>query len=372
MGSRAAPAVPGWGRPDFEAGRWRRPEECPFGYTAAVPKDLLDLDATPERLRALSEAGVLPPPALEHALRLSVASPPRAEWRQFLSTSLMGLGALLVLSGVIYFFAYNWADLHRFAKLGLLMGAIAGTAVGAWRLGDRLPGQLSLLASSVLVGALLAVYGQIYQTGADPYELFLGWSVLILPWVAVSRFGPLWLLLVVLANTAVCLFWAQVLDGGEDTAAWLAVALGVLNGFAWATYEHFANAGVAWLQARWMPRVLAVMTVAPLLTAAVAFIVAPSEMGTGAGVALLLVAASLAADYALHRHLRGELFLLTLGALCVMVLLTTAVGRLLIVDARAEEELVLFLLAFSIIGQVALAVWWLRHEARATGTTEEA
>jgi uncharacterized membrane protein len=336
-----------------------------------VPKDFLDLDATPERLRALAEAGVLPPAALERALHLSVASPPRAEWRRFLSTSLMGLGALLVLSGVIYFFAYNWAELHRFAKLGLLMVAIASTAVGAWRQGEQLSGQLSLLASAVLVGALLAVYGQAYQTGADPYELFLGWGVLILPWVAVSRFGPLWLLLLVLANTGVTLFWAQVLDGDEKTAAWLAVALGLLNGFAWATDEHFANAGVAWLQSRWMPRVLAVMTVAPLLTAAEVFIVAPSEVGAGAGVALLLVLGSLAADYALHRHLRGELFLLTLGVLCVMTMLTTFVGRVFIVDAKLEVEFLLFVLPFIIIGQVALAVWWLRNEARATGATEE-
>lgn len=333
-------------------------------------KDLLDLPATPERLRALVDAGVLPPAALERALHLSMASPSRPEWRRFLSTTLMALGTLLVLAGVIYFFAYNWADLHRFAKLGLIAAAIAGGAVGAWRLGEGLAGQFCLLASAVLVGALLAVYGQAYQTGADPYELFVGWAVLILPWVALSRFAPLWLFLLVLMNTGVVLFWAQVLDGGEDTAAWLAVALGLLNGFAWATYEHFANLRVTWLQGRWVARCMAVMTVAPLLVAAEAFILAPSEVGRGAGVALLLVLGSLAADYALHRHLRGELFLLTLGVLCMMTLVTTGVGRFLIVDIDLDE-FSLFVLPFVVIGEVALAVWWLRNEARATGATEE-
>ncbi|WP_163995270.1 DUF2157 domain-containing protein [Pyxidicoccus caerfyrddinensis] len=336
-----------------------------------MPKDLLDLDATPERLRALADAGVLPPAAMERALHLSVASPPRTEWRSFLSTTLMALGTLLVLSGVIYFFAYNWAALHRFGKLGLIAAALVGTAVGAWRLGEGLAGQLSLLASAVLVGALLAVYGQAYQTGADPYELFVGWAVLILPWVLLARFAPLWLFLVLLVNTGIVLFWVQVLDGDEDTAAWLAVVLGLLNGFAWATYEHFANAGLSWLQGRWVPRGLAVMTVAPLMAAAVAFIVAPSEVGPGAGVALLLVLGSLAAEYALHRHLRGELFLLTLGVLSAMTLATTFVGRLLIVDANVDE-FSLFILPFVVIGEVALAVWWLRNEARATGAAEEA
>jgi uncharacterized membrane protein len=336
-----------------------------------VPKDLLDLDATPERLRALADAGILPPAALERALHLSVASPPRAEWRSFLSTALMALGTMLVLSGVIYFFAYNWADLHRFGKLGLIAAAMVGTSVAAWRLGEGLAGQFALLASAVLVGALLAVYGQAYQTGADPYELFLGWAVLILPWVALARFAPLWQFLLVLLDTGVILFWAQVLDGDEDSAAWLAVVLGLLNGFAWATYEHFANAGVSWLQRRWVPRGLAVMTVAPLLAAAAVFIVAPSEVGPGAGVALLLVLGTLAADYALHRHLRGELFLLTLGVLSAMTLVTTLVGRLLIVEGDINE-FSLFLMPFVIIGEVALAVWWLRNEARTTGSAEEA
>lgn len=334
-------------------------------------KDLLDLPATPERLRALAEAGVLPPAALERALHLSTATPSRPEWRQFLSTTLMALGTLLVLAGIIYFFAYNWADLHRFGKLGLIAAAIVGTAVGAWRLGEGLAGQFSLLASAVLVGALLAVYGQAYQTGADPYELFVGWALLILPWVALARFAPLWLFLLVLINTGVVLFWGQVLDGDEDTAAWLAVALGLINGFAWATYEHFANLAVSWLQGRWVARAMAVMTVAPLLVAAVAFIVAPSEVGGGAAVALLLVLGSLAADYALHRHLHGELFLLTLGVLCVMTLVTTGVGRFLIVDIDLDE-FSLFVLPFVIIGELALAVKWLRSEARATGATEEA
>jgi uncharacterized membrane protein len=339
-------------------------------YTARVPKDLLDLDATPERLRALADAGILSPHALQRALHLSVASPSRPEWRSFLSTALMSLGTLLVLSGVIYFFAYNWAALHRFGKMGLVAAAIAAAAVGAWRLGEGRAGQFCLLASAVLVGALLAVYGQAYQTGADPYELFVGWSALILPWVLLARFAPLWLFLLVLLNTGVSLFWVQVLDGDERTATWLAVALGVLNGFAWATYEHFANAGLAWLRGRWVARCMAVMAVAPPLVAAVAFIIVPNEVGLPAAVGLLLVLGSLAADYALHRHLRGELFLLTLGVLCAMTLVTTFVGRML---AHTESaELTLLVTPFVIIGEVALAVWWLRNEARASGTAEEA
>ncbi|HEX8537209.1 MAG TPA: DUF2157 domain-containing protein, partial [Cystobacter sp.] len=179
----------------------------------AVPLDPLDLAATPERLHALARAGVLSPAALEQASRLAVATPGPAAWRRFLSTVLLGFGSLLVLSGVIYFFAYNWAALHRFGKMGLLLAAILASCAAAWRLGETLAGQFALLFAAVLVGPLLAVYGQAYQTGADPYELFLGWGLLILPWVALARFAPLWLLQLLLVNTGLCLFWFQVADG---------------------------------------------------------------------------------------------------------------------------------------------------------------
>ncbi|WP_426754149.1 DUF2157 domain-containing protein [Myxococcus sp. Y35] len=336
-----------------------------------MPKPLLELDATPERLRALADAGVLTPAALERAMHVSFASPPRTDWRRFLSTTLMGLGVLLVLSGVIYFFAYNWADMHRFAKLGLIAAAIVGAALSAWKQGETLGGRMSLLAASVLVGALLAVYGQAYQTGADPYELFIGWTVLIVPWVAVSRFTPLWLLALVLVNTGIGLYWEQVLNTGWDKNYWLAVVLGGGNGFAWATYEHFANLRVPWLQARWAPRVLAVMTVAPLLAASVPFAASPSSAPSGASAALLLVLASLAAEYALHRHLKGELFMLTLGALSVMTLLTSGAVGVVFDSFSSVDEVGLFLLPLFVIAQLALAVWWLRHEARVTGATEE-
>ena len=351
----------------------------PFATTArdtvdAVPKDILDLEATPERLQALVDAGVLPPPYLGRARDLALAPPTREAWRRFLATTLIALGALLVLSGVVYFFAYNWAGLHRFAKLGLIALAITGctlVSVGSGPVSQRF-GHFGLPAAAVLVGPLLAVYGQAYQTGADAFELFVGWAVLILPWVAVSRFSPLWLFLLVLLDVGAVLVWDQVFDGDGFLMAWMAVGVGLLNGFAWATYEHFANQRVPWLQGRWMARVLAGLTMGPLLTTSVAF-VTDHTLTRGAGpVGVGLLLATFAASYALHRHLGGELFLLTLGALCAMTLLNTFLGsRLLDTHSFDDLAVVFFVLAGAVIAQVAAAVWWLRREARDTGTTEE-
>jgi uncharacterized membrane protein len=335
-----------------------------------VPKDFLELEATPERLHALADAGILSPDAYGRALDLAVASPSRPAWRAFLSTTLLGLGALLVLAGVVYFFAFNWAELGRFAKLGLILLGMTGAAVAAWRLGERPSGQFALVAAAVLVGPLLAVYGQAYQTGADPYELFIGWCVLILPWVALARFTPLWMLQLVLVNTGLILFWGQRVGFAASHELSLGLILGLLNGFAWATYEHFANLKVAWLQGRWMPRVLSMMTLAPLVCLSILFIASNGDREFVTGISLLLVLGAFAAIYALHRHLHGELFLLTVGALSAIILVTTAAGYFLYEVTKAEEA-TLFILPLVLIGEVALAVFWLRHESQAMGVSEE-
>lgn len=332
-----------------------------------MTKDLLDLDATPERLQALAAAGVLPPQAMERALELAVASPPRPWWRRFLSTTLMGLGALLALSGVIYFFAFNWAGLHRFGKFGLLMAAIAAAALTAWHLGERTAGQFALLFAAVLVGPLLAVYGQAYQTGADPYELFLGWGALILPWVILARFAPLWLFEIILANVAAILFWDQVLD--DANPATLQFALAALNGTAWIAQEILAHRQVDWLQGRWLPRVLAVMTFSPLMIAAEEmFIELEADHGVLQVVCTLLLVAALVGMYAFHRRIRSELFFLTLGAACVLTLVTTLVGHA--VFDIMDDVLAFLFMPLVLIGEIGLVVWWLRNEARTRGTED--
>jgi uncharacterized membrane protein len=324
-----------------------------------VSQDPLDLAATPERLRALADAGVLTPAGLELALELAVATPGRPAWRRFLSAVLLGFGSLLVLSGVIYFFAYNWAALHRFGKMGLLLVALVGACVAAWRLGEGLAGQFALLFAAVLVGPLLAVYGQAYQTGADPYELFLGWSLLVLPWVALARFGPLWLLLLLLVDTGLALYGEQVAEG-RDTMLLLMLAL--VNGGAWLAHELLARR-VSWLNGRWLPRVLAVMTLGPLLVLAEALVLSPGNADPENLVALGLLGGVMVAAYVFHHRVHSELFLLTLDAVCVMTLLTTFIGRALF-QLDGFEVGIFFVMAALIIGEVGLSVWWLRAEAR--------
>jgi uncharacterized membrane protein len=150
------------------------------------------------------------------AAAAAVATPAPAHWRRLLVLAAGALGTGLFASGVVTFVAYNWAALGRFARLGLIQLLLIAATVLAARLRDRLAGQIALSLGAVLVGALLAVYGQTYQTGADPFELFLLWAALMVPWALAARFAPLFLLQSVVLGTGVVLAWQELAALGHQ------------------------------------------------------------------------------------------------------------------------------------------------------------
>lgn len=141
----------------------------------------------------------------------------KAAWEKFIKLFCLSLGATFTTLGIVFFFAYNWADLHKFIKIGLVQGLmIAATLVAVVPSIDWKIRRIVLMMAAALVGVLFAVFGQVYQTGADSYDFFLGWTVFIMIWVLVSNFAPLWLLFLVLINTTFVLYTEQVGQGWRD------------------------------------------------------------------------------------------------------------------------------------------------------------
>ena len=66
-----------------------------------------------------AETGRLPPGHLRRALELGGVLPDRAGWRAFLDRLLLWLGVVMLGAGAVFFLAYNWDDLGRYAKFGL-------------------------------------------------------------------------------------------------------------------------------------------------------------------------------------------------------------------------------------------------------------
>ncbi len=92
--------------------------------------------------------------------------------------------------GIIFWIAANWDTLGRFGRFALLQGLFLSLCVGAlWKPVARTP--FSLLAL-LAIGGLFAYFGQTYQTGADPWQLFAIWALLALPLCLSIRNDVLW------------------------------------------------------------------------------------------------------------------------------------------------------------------------------------
>src|SRR5687768_12648980 len=258
-------------------------------------------------------AGRVAPGREVEALRVAGITPSAGQWRAFLGQLTLWLGTIALASAVIFFFAFNWDDLGRFAKFGLVEAAILAGLLACWRLDlDGAAGKAVLLLLSLLAGALLALTGQIYQTGADTYQLFAWWAVLILPWVLVGRFSPLWLVWLALLNLAVYLYFQIAWD--EEGLIWTLFGLNALALLGW---EAAHRAGVAWLRDDWPPRLAAIGS-AVFATALILWAIMGSSGGSSA-LAALAYLAWLASLYGWYRHRRPDLFMLAMGLLSLIV-----------------------------------------------------
>lgn len=135
----------------------------------------------------------------------------KTSWQQFLQLFFMSLGVSFTVAGILFFFAYNWSDLHKFVKIGLVEGLIVVLAlITVFTKIKPLLKNILLSGVSVLVGVLFAVFGQVYQTGANAYDFFFGWTLAIMIWVLIADFAALWLIFIVLINTTFSLYLIQV------------------------------------------------------------------------------------------------------------------------------------------------------------------
>ncbi len=307
-----------------------------------------------------AEAGRLEPRHLAQALRVAGAIPGAGEWRRFADRLLLGLAVALMAAGAVFFVAANWQELGRFAKFALVEAPIVLALAVCWRYGlDSLAGEAALVAAALCVGAMLALVGQVYQTGADTWELFATWAGAIAVWVVIARMPALWLLWLALVNVAVALYFS-VFGGilgivfGTREMLW---ALFGLNTAALAVWEVLAASGVAWLRERWAVRVLAFASGAAITWLAVWSVLDLSRVG---GWGLVLYAAWLGALHAVYRRRSVDLFILAGGVLSAIIVVTATLAHNLLQRETAGSFLFIGLV---VIAMTAAGAWWLRQVA---------
>lgn len=324
--------------------------------------ELSELQATPSRLRRLAQLRYLDRQSLEAGLRLTGGIPNRQGWTRFLDYSLLVLGALFFTSGLFFFVAYNWEDLPRFARFGVLEGAIILLALIAHWVGlNKLGGKIALTVAALLVGALLAVFGQEYQTGADSYTLFGNWALLIVGWVLISKFDVLWAVLLGLLNLTLALFWYQVLPGEQYPQPETLFALNAVALLAWEVLYQRAG----WWRHRWVNRLTVIVAFGWILWPTLATILDLYndyyELPTIHRYGPLIYALFVLAVFFVYSRWQPDLFMLTMAMFSIIIVLTTWIGRSLI---ELDDVTGYFGIGFALIIQAGVAVTILRRIAQ--------
>ena len=152
---------------------------------------------------------------VESMFAAAEARPSRAEGLQFLAICLRVAGVLSLAAGLIFFVAANWSRLEVFGRFALVELLLVGCAVVAFlKPPPAFVGRGALFLAFVATGALLALFGQTYQTGADVYELFLGWALLGLPLALAAQWSLTSAAWVLVFNTALLLYCGWQPAGG--------------------------------------------------------------------------------------------------------------------------------------------------------------
>ena len=136
--------------------------------------------------------------------------PTKSQWSVFLKYLLLATGIIFFAVGVIFFFAFNWGDIPKMMKFGLIQGLIVLVSILAFWKSDTWMKEILLVADVLLIGALFAVFGQIYQTGANAYDFFLGWTIGAFLWIVAGNTLVLWTMFLLLINMTVVLYFNQV------------------------------------------------------------------------------------------------------------------------------------------------------------------
>lgn len=298
------------------------------------------------QIARLLKGGSLTPETCQRIYAFCGIRPSDTQWRQFLIPVLGFLGLLSLVAGAVFFVAWNWAWLPKMAKFALAELLIVALSVVVWWRWYSTLARSALLAAGLGFGALFALYGQIYQTGADSWELFRAWLCVLLPLALIARQNSLWFCSWLVANLAFQLYYTTLPTSLLDLAvsdtltripaaalhgylALLAACLIVREALAWRAMRHHSE---SWLASRWFSRVMAGFLLL-LLTAIVAGNISDWHDAnhftfvTGGWVITLL------AGYYLYRYRYVDLCMLTLGIASL-----TVVGCALIMQ--------LFLLAY--------------------------
>lgn len=305
-----------------------------------------------------SEQGLLTAEQLKRASAQHPLQPAPSDWLAQARLILLFGATVLLAAAVIFFFAHNWPLMHYFTKFALTGSAV--TACGLLAIYST-PGaavqRAALLGCSICTGALLALIGQTYQTGADIWQLFASWALLITLPVLVSKSRASYLLWFIVLELAISRYLHT-----QAEFFWLFSSASMMLNLVLANLLLLLIADFA------LPR-LGVTADSLLLRFAALMFIVPHTYSAMLGawdnhyqtnlMLYLPVSALLALRYFRYRR---DIFVLALLLYSAIAVITSILANLL---ETADSFFALNLLALFVIGSSVVAAIWLKKQLQA-------
>jgi uncharacterized membrane protein len=331
-------------------------------------------------LDALAEHHGLTAEAVETALALTAARPTRGAIEHFGVRVLHLAGVLSIAAGIVFFVAANWNALTVFGRFALVQAVLAAAVAAAlWRPPPQAVGRYALLLVFLVTGALLALFGQTYQTGADVHELFVSWALLGIVFVIAAQWSVAWAAWVLVLNVALALFcgmrpeaglfWIVFSAWGLSQSQLLLVPL-LVNVLLWAASVALEPTRWARLAPAWLGRFVLACAFAYGTWAGMIVVlgIRPRFGGEGeSAIALIvtLVAFGVIAAHTLRR--RADVYPLALIAGSLIVLSSAAIARF----SELGDIGVMFTLAAWLVASSSVSGHYLMKVVRAWHAEEE-
>lgn len=160
------------------------------------------------------------------------------------------LGVSLILTGIIYFFAANWGYFGRLEKINLSISLLVLFYLVHLILKKFIKhrpflSNWSLFAASIVFGVSVALIGQIYNSHADSYQLFLIWLIPVLGLAFITKYAPFYILSFVLANMTMYFFISPssyMTNWNPNMLFTLLLLTGIFNAsIFFITYKNWLN-----------------------------------------------------------------------------------------------------------------------------------
>ncbi len=313
-----------------------------------------------------AESGQFEEQEIDQVILVAQAEPQPTEWIDFLKMGLLWSAMISLCCGVIFFFAYNWQDMGRFTKFTLVEMVMVMSTLAYIRIAStKTLTSATLMGMTLFTGALLALVGQTYQTGADPWQLFAAWGLLMLPWAFVARASSLWIVWVALVNLSVALY-LEISHGifgilfTEEVGIWVFALLNslLLCGFEYRSFVQIRisakNKKMSEISNRYVNQLLAVIAGAATTFLALWSIFEYKVELVGFVFYVLWVAAA----FYIYRYKIRDLFVLSAVSLSVIVVIISLLVKA--IDNSMDDGGFL-LISFAIIGLSTLAGIWLKN-----------